>query len=78
MASPDPSLRKKSSQYSNYLRYSGLAVQLLAAIGLFGWLGYELDSYLNIRFPAFMLLFGFLAFGGMMIQLYRTIKRDNS
>jgi F0F1-type ATP synthase assembly protein I len=77
MASPDPSLRKKSSQYSNYLRYSGLAVQLLAAIGLFGWLGYKLDSYLNIRFPAFMLLFGFLAFGGMMIQLYRTIKRDN-
>ncbi len=77
MALPDPSPRKKSSQYNSYLKYSGLAVQLLAAIGAFGWLGYELDQFLNLRFPAFMLTFGFLAFGGMMYQVYRTIKRDN-
>jgi hypothetical protein len=63
-------------QANNYLKYSGLAIQLLAAIGFFGWLGYELDRYLHLKFPVFMLLFGFLAFAGMMVQLYRSINRD--
>jgi F0F1-type ATP synthase assembly protein I len=77
MESPDPSPNKKSNQYNSYLRYSGLAVQLLAAIGFFGWLGYFIDSKLGLQFPVFMLLLGFLAFGGMMLQVYRSIKRDN-
>jgi F0F1-type ATP synthase assembly protein I len=76
MASPEPSPSKKSSQSNNYLKYSGLAFQLLAAIGVCGWLGYKLDSYLEIKFPAFLLLFGFLAFGGMMYQIYRSINNQ--
>lgn len=73
----DPSPRKKLKQYNSYLRYSGLAIQLLAAIFVFGWLGYKLDAYLEMQFPAFMLAFGFIAFTGMMYQVYRSIKRDN-
>jgi hypothetical protein len=75
MGSPDPSPNKKLNQYNSYLRYSSLAIQLFVAIGVMGWLGYELDQYLQIKFPAFMLLFGFLAFGGMMYQIYRSINR---
>jgi len=75
MDSPEPSRNKKSNQTNAYLRYSGLGIQLLVAIGVSGWLGYWLDQYLQIKFPAFMLLFGFLAFGGMMVQIYRSINR---
>lgn len=75
MASQEPSPNKKPSQYNTYLKYSGLAFQLLAAIGVFGWLGYLLDQYLVLKLPAFTLLFGFLAFGAMMYQLYRSINR---
>jgi F0F1-type ATP synthase assembly protein I len=75
MDSPEPSRNKKSNQSNSYLRYGGLAFQLLVAIGVAGWVGYELDQYLQIKFPAFMLLFGFLAFGGMMYQIYRSINR---
>jgi F0F1-type ATP synthase assembly protein I len=78
MASQEPSPNKKSKTYNSYLKYSSLGFQLLAAIGFFGWLGYLLDQFLKIKFPAFMLLFGFAAFGGMMYQVYRSIKRDNS
>ncbi len=74
MASQEPSPNKKPSQYNTYLKYSGLAFQLLAAIGVFGWLGYLLDKRLNLL-PLFTLLFGFLAFGGMMYQIYRSINR---
>lgn len=76
MASPEPSSRKPK-QYNTYLKYSGLAVQLLGAIGIFGWLGHLLDSWLKLQFPAFMLLLGFLAFAGMIFQLYRSINKDN-
>lgn len=69
--SPD---KKESSQYNGYLKYSGLALQLLAALGFFGWLGHLLDNYLSIQFPAFMLLFGLLAFGGMMFIIYKSIN----
>jgi len=77
MASQEPSPKLKPNPSNTYLRYSSLAFQLLAAIGILGWLGYELDQYLKLSFPAFMLLFGFMAFAGMIYQIYRSIKRDN-
>lgn len=74
MASQEPSPSRKSSQYNTYLKYSGLAFQLLGGIGVFGWLGYLLDKHLN-SLPLFTLGLGFLAFGGMMYQIYRSINR---
>lgn len=74
LAQPDPSDRKKQSPFNAYLKYSGLAVQLLATLALFGWLGYRLDQWLALKFPAFMLLFGLMAFVGMMYQVYRSMK----
>ena len=77
MVSPEPSPNQKPKASNAYLKYSGLAFQLLAAIGVMGWAGYKLDQYLEIKFPAFTLLFGFIGFGGMMIQIYKSVKRDN-
>ena len=75
MASPEPSPSRKQSQSKSYLKYSGLAFQLLGAIGVFGWLGYRLDQYLELKLPAFTLTIGFLAFGAKMYQIYRSINR---
>lgn len=74
MASQDPS--RKPKPYNSYLKYGGLAFQLLIAIALFGWLGSRVDHWLELQFPAFLLLFGFLAFAGMMYQLYRSINKE--
>ena len=75
--SADPSQpSKKPSQYNSYLKYSGLAFQLLAIIGISGWLGYMVDQLLDLKFPVFMLSLGFIGFGGMMYQVYRSINRD--
>ena len=78
MALDAPSRRPKQKASKSYLKYSSLAIQLLAAIGIFGYLGYRLDGWLGLKFPVFMLLLGFLAFGGMMFQLYRSINKDNT
>ena len=77
MASADPSLNKKPTPSNDYLKYSSLAIQLLAAMFFMGWLGYLLDNYLALKVPVFMLLFGFSAFGGMMYQVYKSINKDN-
>lgn len=74
---PGRSPRKKPSQYSNYLKYSGLALQLLITIGVCGWLGYEADQYFGHKYPLLMLLFGFLGFGGSMYQIYRSINKPS-
>ena len=68
--------RDPKRQINSALRYSGLGLQLLITIGVAGWLGYKLDQYLAIKFPAFMLLFGFLALAGTIYQLYRTINKE--
>ena len=77
MASTEPSHKPKPKQSNAYLKYSGLAFQLLAAIGISGWIGYKIDQHFHFKFPAFMLVLGFAAFGGMMYQLYRSINSDN-
>ena len=74
--SADPSQpSKKSSQYNSYLKYSGLAIQLLGAIGVCGWVGYLIDGWLGLKFPIFMLLLGLAGFGGSMYQVYKSINR---
>lgn len=78
MGLTNPSPNRKLKPYNNYLKYSSLGFQLLAAIGVFGWLGYLLDGRLGFKFPIFMLSFGFLAFGGMMYQIYRSVNKDNT
>lgn len=75
-ASPDPSQpNKKPNPYNDSLKYSGLAIQFLVTIGVCGWLGYKLDRYLHLKYPVFMILFGFLGFGGVLYQLYRSLNR---
>lgn len=66
----------KRSRPSNFLKYSNLTLQLFGAIALAAWAGYKLDHYLAFGFPAFLLLFVFIAFGGVMYQVYRSINKD--
>lgn len=68
--------RKIKKGTNTYLKWSGLAFQLLGAIGVLGWLGYLLDQYLKLKFPAFMLTFGFFGFGAVMYQVYKSVKNQ--
>ena len=68
---------RKPNRYNYYLRYSGLAFQLLLTIAACGWLGYKADQYLGNKYPVFMLLLGFAGFGGTMYQIYRSINRQS-
>jgi hypothetical protein len=75
---PEPSPpSRKPHPYNNYLRYSGLALQMLIAIGISGWLGYEADQYFGNKYPIIMLLLGLFGFAGSLYQVYRSINRQS-
>jgi hypothetical protein len=76
MAPSDRSPNKKPNPYNNYLKYSGLALQLLITIGVSGWVGYKIDEWLNLQYPVFMVILGMAGFGGSMYQLYRSVNRQ--
>jgi len=61
---------------SSFLKYSSFALQLFGGMALAGWLGYKLDQYLEIKFPAFLLTFLLLVFGGMMYQIYKSLNKE--
>lgn len=71
----DPSAPKKQKPSNSYLRYSGLGLQLLVTIGVGAWAGLALDRYLGFKFPAFLLSFVFIAFGGSMYFLYKALNK---
>jgi len=52
-------------------------MQLLLTIGLAAWGGYALDKQLGLKFPAFLLTFVFVAFGGSMYFLYRSLNNNS-
>jgi len=69
--------KKDLKQEANaYLKYSGLGLQLLLTILVTGWIGYKIDQHFALKFPVFMLLLGFAAFGGTLFQLYRKLKKE--
>jgi ATP synthase protein I len=71
---PEASDPKKQKPFNNYLRYSGLGLQMVMTIGIGAWLGYWIDQRLQLTFPVFLLLLVFVTFGGSMYQLYKSIS----
>jgi len=73
-ASTDP--KRPRPYHNSYLKYAGLGLQMVGVIGFSAWIGNKLDTYLMLKFPAFLLSFVFLAFGAVMVQLYRSINNE--
>lgn len=71
--SHDPS---RSSAAQTYLKYSGLAFQMLAAVGLAAWGGIKLDQHFDNRFPFITLLLVVVALVGSMFLLIRQLPKE--
>lgn len=65
---------KTTNQLKSYARYTGLALQILAAIFLGIWLGMKLDEWLNFTFPLFTLTLSMAALIGSLFYLVKSIQ----
>jgi hypothetical protein len=62
---------KKKKQLNNYARYTSIGITMLVIIGAGVFGGYYLDTWLENRFPFFLILFSALAVG---MAIYHAIK----
>lgn len=69
--------QKNSTGFASYAKYSALAIQagLIIFGGTFG--GFKLDSYLNLKFPIFTLVFSLSAVFVAIWLLIRDVLKKN-
>jgi len=60
-----------SQNAKGFARYSSIAFQMVAIIGLFTFAGWKLDQWLNNKFPIFLLI---LSLSGVFIGIYTAVK----
>jgi hypothetical protein len=63
--------KEKRPPLESYARYSGLAFQMFAIIGLGIYGGYKLDEWLKIGFPVFTVLMSIISVGA---AIYTAVK----
>lgn len=69
---PTKKPKDSPSPYSDYARYSGIALQFVGIIVFSTWGGHWLDKQLALKFPAFTLIFALLS---AVMALYLLIKQ---
>ena len=53
------------------MRYSSMAFEMLAVIGLFTLAGYKLDQHFGTKVPYYTIVFALI---GLALALYRAMK----
>ncbi len=69
MEEPENSSRGKKAR--NFAKYTGIAFQMLATIGVFAFIGYQIDQHRNGKKPIFMALLGLI---GVVFSLYQVVQ----
>lgn len=70
-------LKKPTRQFNTYIKYSGLAFQMILTCGLATWIGYKLDTYFRFKFPAFTLGLLLSSLIGIIYWLVVSVTKDS-
>ncbi|MGF1924438.1 MAG: AtpZ/AtpI family protein [Bacteroidia bacterium] len=62
---------------NNFARYSGIAFQMLATIGLFAFIGYRIDKSRNTESMIFTAILGLLGVVVSLVQVVRSLNKAN-
>ena len=69
----DPKKYKSTSAY--LLEYSGLAMQLMAALGIAVFLGLKTDGWLNLNFHLFAFVLPVLVITGLLVRVVKDTSK---
>lgn len=67
-------LKEEKKAFNDYARFSGLAFQMMATIGVFTFIGYKIDGWLKLNYPVFTIIFVFLSVAISMYTIIRNVK----
>jgi len=64
--------QKPKKKFDDFIRYSGLAFEMAAIMGVGVWLGIKIDDWLNLEFPAFTLGLMILS---VIAAIYHAVRK---
>ncbi len=73
---PEQQPSKRKQYKDDYLKYTSLAFQIVAAMLFFIAVGYFLDKWLHMTFPIFKLVFSILGVVAAMVVLFRMAGKS--
>lgn len=68
---PNNDSKKNKSTSAYLLEYSGLAIQLMAALGIAVFLGLKTDGWLNLNFHLFAFVLPVLVITGILVRVVK-------
>ena len=60
----------------NYIKYSGIAFQMLATIGIFAFVGYKIDERQGIENFLYTALLSIVGVAASLYLVIRTLNKD--
>lgn len=65
-------LKKDKKQFDDFIRYSGLAFEMIAIMGIGVWIGVKIDRWMELSFPVATLILMILSVIG---AIYHAIRK---
>ena len=62
---------------TNFAKYSGIAFQMLATIGIFSFIGYKIDQNRDSSKMIFTAIFGLVGVIISLISVIRSLNKNN-
>jgi len=62
---------------NNYLKYSGMAFQMGATIGIFTFIGYKLDEHFKLKTAYCTIIFALIGVGISLFTVLRDFMKPN-
>ena len=59
----------------NYIKYSGMAFQMLVTIGVFAFIGYKIDEHQHIDNFLFTAIFGIVGVAASLYSVVRSLHK---
>jgi F0F1-type ATP synthase assembly protein I len=66
--------KKWKQPLDSYTKYTGIAFQMIAIIGLGTFAGYRIDKWLQLHIPVFTIILILLSVALALYSVFRTLK----
>lgn len=73
----DPKEQRNTKEGTNFAKYTGIAFQMLATIGVFAFIGHQIDKNRDSSKPIFTALLGLFGVIVSLVQVVRSLTKKD-
>ena len=72
----EPEGNNQIKEASSFIKYTGVAFQMLAIIGVMTFIGYKIDENRKSKEPLFTAIFGLIGVIVSLVQVVRSLNKN--